>query len=111
MMRALILIAMILAVAACGSRNAARNATTNVELPYEADLDWGEDRRDITVRVENEGDGLEEVRESVRFEATKYCLLNFGGSDTEWDIDPETADWAFVQDGDELIFTGRCSVR
>ena len=110
-MRVLILLSMVLLIAACGNRNPARNAVSNVELPYEADLDRGEDRRDITVRVEHEGDGLEEVRESVRFEATKYCLLNFGGSDTDWDIDPETGDWAFTQDGDELVFTARCSVR
>ncbi len=110
-MRILLLLSMILALAACGNRNPARNATTNVELPFETKLDRGEDPRDIAVRVEHEGNGLEEVRESVRFEATKYCLLNFGGSDTDWDIDPATDDWAFTQDGDELIFTARCTVR
>ena len=68
---------------------------SDTALLYRADLDRGEDRRDYTVRVQNKGAGVAEVRESVRFQATRYCLDRFGGSDALWEIDPVTGDWAF----------------
>ena len=84
---------------------------SDTALLYRADLDRGEDRRDFTVRVQNKGAGVAEVRESVRFQATRYCLDRFGGSDALWEIDPVTGDWAFQQDGAVLIFSGRCVAR
>ncbi|MEM9434537.1 MAG: hypothetical protein AAGA12_11500 [Pseudomonadota bacterium] len=112
MIRALVLGTLICGLAACGgNRNPARNAESGVELPYRAKLSFGNDPRDIEINVDADGASVEDVRESVRHKATSYCLLKFGGSDTEWDIDPLTDDWAFTQNGDDLIFTGRCTIR
>jgi hypothetical protein len=111
MVRLVILAALIFSIAACGRLglgNPAKRAETNTELPFRAKLSKGEERA-FTVAVTHEGNGVEEVRESVRFEATKYCLLTFGGSDAAWDIDPVTDDWAFAQDGSQLIFAGECT--
>jgi hypothetical protein len=80
-------------------------------LPYRAKLAKGEDRRDISVRVQSRGASVAAVRESVRFQATRYCLINFGGADTRWVINPVTGDWAFTRDGDDMIFQGRCVFR
>ncbi len=80
-------------------------------LIYKARLSKGTDRRTFTVSVASRGAGLDEVRESVRFQATGYCLFNYGNSDTEWRLDPATGDWAFGQSGETLTFSGRCMAR
>ncbi|MEM6408118.1 MAG: hypothetical protein AAF700_06825 [Pseudomonadota bacterium] len=108
MLRGLVLIALVGSVAACGGRNSVQRADAPIELPFKAKLSKGE-ARDFSVSVDSEGKGLEEVRESVRFEATKYCLGTFGGSDATWTTDPATGDWAFNRDGTRLIFNGECT--
>ena len=80
-------------------------------LPYRASLTKGDDRREISVRVRAGAVSVSAVRESVRFQATRYCLTNFGGADTLWRINPATGDWAFTRDGQDMIFQGRCVAR
>ncbi len=80
-------------------------------LPFRATLTKGDDRRNISVRVRAGGVAVADVRESVRFQATRYCLTNFGGADTRWQIDPVSRDWAFTRDGQDMIFQGRCVAR
>jgi len=113
MIRPLIILALVGTVASCGALRGdkSRGAESERALPFKAKLKQGGDKRDFTVEVANRGAGLEAVRESVRFEATKYCLLNFGGSETAWRMDAASDDWAFTQDGDKLIFSARCSAR
>lgn len=114
MIRVLLIAALLASTASCGlfSRDKSRGAESERELPFKAKLRAsGDDRRDFDISVRNKGAGLEEVRESVRFEATKYCLLNFGGSDTAWRVSAGPDDWAFTQDGDALVFSGRCTNR
>ncbi|MCY4180964.1 MAG: hypothetical protein OXC60_20485 [Litoreibacter sp.] len=108
MLRGTVLVLMIATLAACGGRNSVQRADAPVELPFKAKLSKSEERA-FSVSVEHEGKGLDELRESVRFEATKYCLGTFGGSDADWLIDPATNDWAFKQDGSRLIFNGECT--
>lgn len=111
--RAVILICAGLALSGCGVRERifGTSGTADRALPYRASLSKGEDRRDITVRVRAERATVAQVRESVRFQATRYCLATFGGSDTRWTLDPRTGDWAFTRDGDQMVFTGRCVAR
>ena len=113
MIRLLLIISLVLGTASCSrfSRDKSRNAESERALPFKAKLSTGEDKRDIAIAVVNKGAGLEDVRESVRFEATKYCLLNYGGSDAEWQMSSVSKDWAFTQDGDKLVFNARCTVR
>lgn len=80
-------------------------------LPYRARLAKGEDRRDVFVRVAGGAATVDAVRESVRYPATTYCLASFGGSDVDWVTDPATGDWAFVREGNEMVFSGRCTAR
>ncbi len=109
-LRGALMIVLVASVAACGARNSVQRADAPIELPFKAKLSKG-DAQDFSISVDNKGKGLDEVRESVRFEATKYCLGTFGGSDAEWKIDPATNDWAFNQDGSRLIFNGECIAR
>ncbi len=96
----------------CGLRDRIfGDGQADTALPYRAKLTKGDDRRNITIRVRAGGVTVNDVRESVRFEATRYCIANYGGSDTRWLIDPATGDWAFSRDGQDMIFTGRCTAR
>lgn len=80
-------------------------------LPFETSLARGDDRRNIEISVRANGATVSDVRESVRFAATRYCLSSYGGSDTLWEIDPMTQDWAFRREGQDMIFNGRCVAR
>lgn len=113
MIRFALISVLVLSTASCGllSRDKSRNAESERALPFKAKLSSGDDKRNIAIAVVNKGAGVEEVRESVRFEATKYCLLNYGGSDAAWQISPVSKDWAFTQDGDKLVFNARCTSR
>lgn len=112
MLRASILLLLCVAIATGCGRRATRNADTERELPFRAGFAKTEDPRVINVRVAHRGADVAAVRESVRFEATKYCLLTFGGSNADWVIDPATGDWAFTREGDSsLVFTARCTAR
>ncbi|WP_298257147.1 hypothetical protein [uncultured Litoreibacter sp.] len=113
MIRLVLIASLAFGAASCStfSRDKSRNADTERALPFKAKLSSGDDKRDIEIRVQNKGAGVEEVRESVRFEATKYCLLNYGGSDAEWKLSSVSKDWAFTQDGDTLVFNARCTKR
>jgi len=79
--RAVIMLALLLSVASCGLfggfGNASKRAETENTLPFKAKLSKGEGRA-YSVAVVHKGSGVAELRESVRFEATKYCLLTFG---------------------------------
>lgn len=111
MLRLVVIISLVLSVASCGRLgigNASKRADTDRTLPFKAKLRKGEGRA-FAVSVAHEGNGVADVRESVRFEATKYCLLTFGGSDAAWQTDPATRDWAFTQDGSSLMFNGECT--
>ena len=80
-------------------------------LPYKTNLSSQKNAEEFVVSVKNKEQGIEEVRESVRFEATKYCLLYFGTSDINWKISQITQDWAFDSNSEKLIFSGQCEVR
>jgi hypothetical protein len=113
MIRFLLIASLAVTTASCTllGRDKSRGAESERALPFKAKLSSGSDKRDISIAVENKGAGVEEVRESVRFEATKYCLLNYGGSDADWQISSVSKDWAFTQDGSKLVFNARCVAR
>ena len=113
-MRALCAVLCLALLSGCGLRErlfqgAGQSATV---LPYTAKLSRGEDRRNFVVTVRAAGDAtLEDVRESARFPATRYCLNIFGGSVAEWELDPETGDWAVARTTESLSVNGRCTAR
>lgn len=111
--RLLTLTCIALALSGCGVRERifGTSGQSDRTLPYRASLAKGDDRRNIAVRVRADGASVPQVRESVRFPATRYCLTTFGGSDTRWTLDPRTGDWAYTREGGEMVFTGRCVAR
>lgn len=112
--RCFLIFGVLLVLSGCGVRDRVFGSgpmRADVALPFDARLTRGTDRRNFTVRVRSGGASIDRVRESVRFEATGYCLSSFGGSEARWMIDPATGDWAFTRDGQDMIFSGRCAVR
>ncbi|MEZ5912859.1 MAG: hypothetical protein R3D84_12080 [Paracoccaceae bacterium] len=111
-----VLAAGLLALAGCanfgsgiGSLGFGKRTQPSEVLPFQAKLSKGEDPLDIQVAVDAPGATVEDVRESVRFEATRYCLTTTGITDADWQIDPGTGDWAFVRDeGGAMVFAARC---
>ena len=111
MLRGGVFILTVFALAGCGLFGGDR-AYSPATLPFRATMVKGDDPRDISVRVADAAEAsVEDVRESARFQATSYCLPTFGKSDAEWTEDAATGDWAFLRDGDDMIFTARCTAR
>lgn len=81
------------------------------DLPYKATLKVGKQLNNFSIKVKNKGQDITEVRESVRFEATKYCLIKFGNSDIDWLMDASTGDWKIESTSKQLTFFGKCEVR
>ncbi len=71
-----------------------------------------EDRRDFTVTVRRADRNIAAALEAGNFEAVKYCLGLFGGSDILWSDGPEQdADAVSLTDSNNLMLTGRCTSR
>ena len=62
------------------------------KLPYKATLKVNKNSDSFIVKVKNEQQKLNDVRESVRFEATKYCLIKYGNSNVDWSMDEKNDD-------------------
>lgn len=97
--------ALAMTVAGCNRPNDSGGA-----VPYAAKAIKGEDRRDFLIQVRAVAP-VDEVRESVRLPATRYCIQRYGSSDIDWVIDPDTGDWSNVAESDGMTFAGRCVAR
>ena len=101
-------------VSACGSidhYSTMWKTKPSQDLPYKAILKVEKKSDSFSIKVRNKGKSIAEVRESVRFEATKYCLIKFGNSEVNWLMDDNTGDWKFESTAKQLTFFGKCEVR
>lgn len=111
------LIGLVSGLSACGAVGNMRERVfgvnpTDYGLPFRADLDTGETRREFTVTVRAGGASLAEARESARYPATRHCIERFSLSDVNWDIDPASGDWAVTrQENGNLVVSGQCAGR
>lgn len=113
-MKHIALLALAIVLSGCGisDRLGFGSDATEEALPYRANLGSGEDPHDIVVTVTAPvGTTVEQVRESVRYQATRYCLERFGNSDADWRIDPATGDWGYGRTEEAMTFTARCDGR
>lgn len=112
-MRIILLVALAFGVSACAGareRIGLGVADSARKLPYKARTVRTDDSRVVNVTVvARDGASLDDLRESVRFQATRYCLFTFGASDADWKMDPATDDWAFTQNGETLTFEATCT--
>ena len=77
---------------------------------YPAKVSKGKDAREnFTVTVRRANQGLPGAREAGRYEATRYCIKNFGDSKIEWSVGPDS-DQALISDGgDTVVLRGTCN--
>ena len=81
-------------------------------VPYRATLTASrEDKRDFVVVTREVAVPLDELRDSLRYPATRYCIQTFGASDIAWTANAAGDDWAVVSDGQTLSVSGRCTAR
>ena len=64
----------------------------------------------MTVPV-GSGVALDDFRESARYPVTRYCIANYGTSQADWVIDPQTKDWAVTFTENGALLQARCMGR
>ncbi|MEX0369480.1 MAG: hypothetical protein AB3N09_02545 [Tateyamaria sp.] len=102
-----ILIAVLL-LSACQERRADRIAFDGVFFRSSASkVDKQREKFEISVTPVSES--LEGAREAGRYEATRYCIRQFGSSDIEWAEGPDAEDGTLRISGDKLLLTGTCT--
>ncbi|KAF0674864.1 hypothetical protein [Profundibacterium mesophilum] len=108
-------LAMLLTLPGCGLLNRidlfAPTGEPETPLPFEARLARSDsDPRAFTVRAEGAGATLAQVRESLRYPATSFCLLNYGTTNIAW-RQGAAGEWTLERRGRDLLAAGRCEDR
>jgi len=70
-----------------------------------------DDKRAMTITVTPFAVNPEAALEAGRYKATVYCLRTYGGSDTEWQVGPDTPLDALPVTDDTITLRGRCIQR
>ncbi len=66
-------------------------------------------QRDVfTLVVKNAAQSIDGAREAARYDATVYCVTNYGSSDINWVVGPDTAPEALRLVDNSLTFQGAC---
>ena len=66
------------------------------------------DDRSFSLVVRRANRSLSGAREAGRYEATKFCIKNFGTSDVEWVLSPDDNNVGLT--GKILELSGRCDI-
>ena len=121
MPRLIFLVALVAALAGCGrlpsipvpgSGMFSRQQPSD-PLPFPTRLAAERGSDDFRVSVAQGAAGLDAVRESVRFPATRHCLRFFGSSAIDWVSAPGQPEAWIGQAGAEgsVTYSGRCTGR
>lgn len=107
MMRAITLLTLCAALAACGNVRKDKLSFDGQYFRSKASKIDG-DRRNFTVQVRPATLSVEGAQEAGRFEATKYCIENYGNSRVDWLVGPDDDPSSYVIEGDSLTLQGTC---
>lgn len=66
-------------------------------------------RDQFTVTVGPASASLDGAKEAGRYEATRYCIAQYGTSDKEWVVGPDSPNEALKIEGDKLVLRGACT--
>lgn len=76
---------------------------------FRADLSASkEDRAVFAVTVRDAAKSIDGAREAARYEATKYCIQQYGNSSVDWVVGPDAEDGQLVITNGDLNFNGVC---
>lgn len=104
---ALMLIAALM-LSACGGKKADRIAFDGQYFRATAKK-TDKQRLNFQVTVRPVSASLEGARAAGRYEATRYCVGNFGTSDVDWVDGPDAEDGRLRVSGDSLLLVGTCA--
>ncbi|MFL4470839.1 hypothetical protein ACERZ8_13450 [Tateyamaria armeniaca] len=107
---ALLLIAALMLSACSGERKADRIAFDGQFFRASAKK-VDRERLDFEVTVRPVSASLEGARAAGAYEATRYCVGNFGTSDIEWTNGPDGEDGTLRIANDRLLLLGTCAAR
>lgn len=65
-------------------------------------------RREFVVTARPVSQSLVGAREAARYEATVYCIQEYGSSDIIWAVGPDSPDESLTIDDDILYLQGTC---
>ncbi len=97
-----------LALAACGQNRGYQPLFDGVQFRGKAER-LSDDRREFAATARPVSRSLEGAREAARFQATKYCIRNFGSSRVDWTYGPDDAEDALQIEDDTLRVRGACT--
>lgn len=103
------LVATVALSAGCSSRgfwNQEEVLFDGIEFRRKAKMVDRQDRRAFEISIRPASASLDAAREAGKYEATSYCITNFGNSDLKWDVGPDSD--ALRVENDTLTFLGRC---
>lgn len=66
-------------------------------------------RENFEVSVTPVSASLDGAREAGRYEATRYCIENYGSSDITWSAGPDADEGTLTLSGDSLLLRGMCT--
>ena len=76
---------------------------------YRAKLSKVDKQRDqFSIEVQPASASLKGAREAGRYEATRYCIANYGSSDIIWVAGPDDAEETLTVSNDRLMLRGAC---
>ncbi|WP_299625608.1 hypothetical protein [uncultured Tateyamaria sp.] len=97
-----------LLLTACAERRADKVAFDGVF--FRSTASKVDKQRDVfEVTVSPASSSIEGAREAGRYEATRYCIENFGTSAVDWTEGPDAEDGTLRIANDRLILTGTCT--
>jgi hypothetical protein len=67
-----------------------------------------DNHRAFAVQVSPVSLSLSGAREAGRYEATKYCIENYGSSAVAWTVGPDSPDASIPVQDDSASFSGAC---
>jgi hypothetical protein len=66
------------------------------------------DRRQIVISVRPASASLQGAVEAGRYEATRYCIENYGNSAVDWVVGPDQDLGSYRVENDTLVLRGAC---
>ena len=99
----------LLALAGCNQKRENRVEFDGHYFPAKAKaVDRKVSIAEFTVEIKDVSQSLDGARAAGEYEATRYCVTEYGSSRIDWAIGPETAPEDLMIEGDTLTFRGTC---
>lgn len=96
-------------LAACGQRNKNQPAFDGFLFKTKtSSVDKKVSLADFSATVFDASASLDGAREAGRYEGTKYCIANYGSSNVDWVIGPDSDPSQLTLVDNAITFRGRC---